>query len=167
MQNDLIDGLDWLIEAGYTDPNRVCIVGGSYGGYAALAASFKIPNRFRCAVSFAGVTDLDDLVERARSFRFGELSAARIQSGDARRANSPMDRVDDIALPLLIVHGVLDRSVTVDQSRRLVEALQAADKPHIYIEQPNGDHFLSVESDRLQFLEALDGFLGEHLAPDG
>ncbi|MEZ5561114.1 MAG: alpha/beta fold hydrolase [Pseudomonadales bacterium] len=164
MQDDLIDALDWMIGRGLADPQRACIVGGSYGGYAALVAAYKTPQRFRCAVSFAGVTDLDGLVDRLRNFRFGELSIARIQQGEARRANSPLANVDRMGVPLLIVHGDADRSVMVEQSRTLVQALEKAGKPHLYIEQADGDHFLSVQSHRVEFFEALLAFLQQHLA---
>jgi len=63
MQDDVIDGLDWMIAQGFTDPARVCFVGASYGGYVALTAAFQTPQRIRCAVSFAGVADLPKLIE--------------------------------------------------------------------------------------------------------
>ncbi len=163
MQDDVIDGLDWMIKEGISDPDRVCIVGGSYGGYVALVAAFKTPERFRCAVSFAGVTDLTELIKRMRSFRFGALSVARIQRGKSRKANSPLQQVEKIELPLLIVHGDVDRSVMIEQSRDLVAALEKAGKPYRYIEQPNGDHFLSLRSHRMGFFQAMDEFLHEHL----
>jgi dipeptidyl aminopeptidase/acylaminoacyl peptidase len=164
MQDDLLDGLDWLIEQGIADPERVCIAGGGYGGYAALVAAFKTPERFRCAVSFAGAADLDAVTRRWMTYQNGELAVARVQAGRARGESSPIRHVDRMALPLLIVHGDMDRSVVVDQSRSLVQALQAAGKPHRYVEQQNGDHFLSLQSQRTQFMEALDEFLRAHLS---
>ncbi len=166
MQNDLIDGVDWMVEQGLADPERVCIVGGSYGGYAALVAAFSTPERFRCAAAFAGVTNLDRLVERWRAFELGELAAAHVQTGAERAAASPLEQVERIELPLLIVHGDLDRSVMIEQSRDLVAALEAADKPVRYIEQPGGDHHLSLQSHRREFLSSLEAFLGEHLAAE-
>ncbi len=114
-------------------------------------------------MSFAGVTDLPELLKHQLNFRFGRLSTARIQSGETRTENSPLDHVDEIGVPLLIVHGDVDRSVMIEQSRTLVAALEEAGKPYRYIEQPNGDHFLSLQSHRVEFLEALDEFLSEHL----
>lgn len=163
MQDDLVDGLDWLVEQGITDPERVCFVGGSYGGYAALVAAYRIPERLRCAVSFAGITDLDEVTQRLRNFRLGELSIARIQEGEARRAASPIHQVERIGVPLLLVHGDVDRSVMIEQSRALADALEAAGKPFRYIEQTDGDHFLSLEAHRLEFLTALEEFLRTHL----
>lgn len=163
MQDDLIDGLDWMIAQGYADPQRVCIAGGSYGGYAALVAAFKTAERFKCAVSFAGVTDLDELALRWRNFRFGAIAAAKIQSGQLRKANSPFDQVEKIGVPLLIVHGDVDRSVMIEQSRSFVAALREVGKPVEYIEQVNGDHFFSLQSHRTEYLQALDSFLKKHL----
>lgn len=163
MQEDVVDGLDWLIARGIADPERVCFVGGSYGGYVSLVAAFKIPDRIRCAVSFAGVTDLAHLKAQFRLYDLGELSLARIQSGSAVNANSPMRQVEEIGVPLLIVHGDLDRNVMIEQSQKLVAELEKAGKPVVYIEQTGGDHHLSRQSHRTQFLEAVDEFLGSHL----
>jgi dipeptidyl aminopeptidase/acylaminoacyl peptidase len=162
MQDDLIDGLDWMVEQGYTDPTQVCIVGGSYGGYAALVAAHKTPERFKCAISFAGVTDLNELNRQWRNFGV-DASAVRLQSGDERSKNSPIMNVDKIDIPLLIVHGDVDRRVMIEQSREFVKALEKAGKPYTYVEQKNGNHHLSLESHRIEFFEAMDRFLSKHL----
>lgn len=164
MQDDVIDALDWMIAAEIADPERVCVVGGSYGGYVALVAAFKTPERIRCAVSFAGVSDLDELKTHWRYFELGELSVARIQPGRSARDNSPIRQVERIDVPLLIAHGDADRAVMIEQSRELVAALERAGKPYRYIEQPDGDHYLSNQSHRIQFFEAMDSFLATHLS---
>ena len=164
MQDDVIDGVDWLIAQGITDPARVCIVGGSYGGYVALVAAYKTPQKFRCAVDFAGVADLNAMVLNMYQYRFGDLARARVQRGNALSANSPIEHVADIGIPLLIVHGDQDRTVFIEQSVELDAALQAANKPHQFILQPGGDHLLSRASQRLQLFEAMDKFLHEHLS---
>jgi len=163
MQDDVMDALDWMIGSGITDPERVCMVGGSYGGYVALVAAYKTPERLRCAVSFAGVTDLVDLKQHIALFDLGELSLARIQTGKSVKENSPLHQVDRIGVPLLIVHGNVDRSVMIEQSRTFVQALEKAGKPHKYIEQMDGDHFLSNQSHRLEFFEEMDSFLARYL----
>ena len=166
MQDDLDDGLAWMIEQGYTDANRVCMVGGSYGGYAALVAAFKSADKYQCAVSFAGVADLDALVDRW-ALAFNLTSAAqRIQSGALRDRNSPIKQVKEIGIPLLIVHGDVDERVPVSHSRALVAALKKRNKAHTYIELANGDHHLSLRSHRETFLTALDQFLAEHIGPN-
>jgi len=166
MQDDVVDGLDWMIEEGIADPHRVCFVGGSYGGYVALTAAFKMPERIRCAVSFAGVTDLGHLKKHVSQYDLGELTLARIQDGAAVYQNSPMRQIEQIDVPLLIVHGDLDRSVMIEQSRNLVAGLEKAGKSYRYVEQSGGDHFLSRESQRVEFLRELDAFLAKYLQPD-
>lgn len=89
MQDDVIDGLDWMIEQGYTDPERVCLVGGSYGGYVAGVSAYKTPERFRCAVSFAGVANLDNLATRLYSSPYSRFAADRIQSGKQLSSSRP------------------------------------------------------------------------------
>ena len=163
MQDDVLDGLAWMVDRKIADPDRVCFVGGSYGGYVALVAAFKAPERLRCAVSFAGVSDLRDLKDHIRNFRLGELTLARIQEGRAMIENSPIHQVDRIGVPLLLVHGDRDRNVMIEQSRTFAGALKKAGKDYIYIEQPYGDHHLSIQRHRLQFFEAMDAFLAEHL----
>ena len=163
MQDDLDDGLAWLIDQGISDPSRVCMVGGSYGGYAALVAGFRSPEKYQCAVAFAPVTDLDDLVERWRLFRTGAVSVARIQTGDLRDQYSPLKRVDDFKIPLLLVHGDVDRRVMIEQSQKFAKALDKAGKDFRYIEQRNGNHHLSLQSHRREFFLAMDEFLNQHI----
>lgn len=163
MQDDLTDGLDWMIAQGYTDPDRVCIHGASYGGYAALVAAYKTPEKYKCAASFAGVTDLEGLRDRLYLGVFGLLITARLPTGEALTKNSPLANANQLALPLLIVHGDVDRSVMIEQSHKLVAELQTLGKKYTYIEQPNGDHHFSLQSHRLQYLTALDEFLAKHL----
>ncbi len=163
MQNDVIDGLDWMIKNNLANPDKVCIHGGSYGGYVALVAAYKTPEKFQCAISFAGVSDLEDLRSRWYNFQFGRLSTARLPRGEALLQNSPIENVDKMQLPLLLVHGDVDRSVMIEQSRNLVEKLVEAGVEHQYIEQANGDHFFSLQAHRLEYLQALDQFLTKHM----
>ncbi len=163
MQDDVIDGLDWMIDQGYTDPERVCLVGASYGGYVASVAAYKNADRFKCAVSFAGVANLDRLDQFWRSYYLGSRSADRLQTGKLRDVSSPIQNIDKISIPMLIVHGDVDRRVKVEQSREFVAALKKAGKDVTYIEQRNGNHHLSLEHHRVEFFEAMDEFLNKHL----
>jgi len=101
MQEDVEDGTRWLIEKGYADPSRVCIVGWSYGGYAALIGSIKNPELYSCAVSIAGVTDLNDMVDDLKKNRFGKFTARDFmlrgfEGGDNIKENSPVKRPDEL-----------------------------------------------------------------------
>ncbi|XOV83511.1 MAG: alpha/beta hydrolase family protein [bacterium] len=166
MQDDVMDGLNWMIKNNLADPDRVCIHGGSYGGYVALVAAYKTPEKFRCAISFAGVSDLAELRKHLFNFQLGRLTTARLPRGDALAKNSPIENVDKIRVPLLLVHGDVDRSVMIEQSRTFVERLVEAGVDHQYIEQANGDHFLSLQAHRLEYLQALEAFLEKHLHGD-
>ena len=163
MQEDVIDGLDWMIEQGIADPQKVCFHGGSYGGYSALVAAYKTPEKFKCAISFAGVTDLPDLRKNWMFFQFGDFVRARLPRGEKLLENSPLHNVDKIKLPLLIVHGDVDRSVMIEQGRNFAKALEEAGKDYQYIEQTNGDHYFSLQSHRLEYLQAMDEFLDKHI----
>ncbi len=165
MQEDLMDGLDWLVAEGIADPARVCVVGASYGGYTALVAAYKYTDKINCAVSLAGISDLEETVERLYNFDLAERNRERIQSGRELRANSPIRQVDSIDVPLLLLHGKRDTVVRVKQSRMFAAALERAGKPFRYVEQDNGDHFLSVTSQRKEFFVEMRDFLTEHLSP--
>ena len=163
MQSDLDDGLDWLIAQGITDPQRSCMMGGSYGGYAALVAAFKSVDRYKCAVAFAPVTDINELIREQRNFVLSKGSIDKLKDRDNQAEVSPIEQVENFSIPLLIVHGDVDRTVKIEQSRTLTEALKAAGADYQYIEQKNGDHYLSLESHRREFLVAVDGFLERHI----
>lgn len=163
MQDDLNDAVSALAKQGIADPKRVCMVGASYGGYAAFRAAERDPTLYRCAVSFAGVSDLNAM--RRYDSRFLYSGARRDwlkrQAPDLA-AVSPINNPAGFGTPLLVVHGVKDRVVPVRQSRTLVQRLKRAGKPVDYIEQPLADHHFSREQDRLEFLKALESFLAKH-----
>jgi len=164
MQDDVADAASWLIDKGIADPERICIVGGSYGGYAALMGAAKTPELFSCAVSFAGVTDLFALLQTSR--RYSNSDVTEIQIGDGRRnlrARSPVTLAEDIDIPVLLIHGDKDVRVRVTQSRRMAKALERAGKDFLYVEQSGGDHHLSTNEQRLEALKTMETFLAEHL----
>ncbi|RZI58535.1 MAG: S9 family peptidase [Rubrivivax sp.] len=170
MQDDLTDAVEWAVKRGVADPARVCIVGGSYGGYAALMGLVKTPSLYRCGVSFAGVTDLQDLIAYESRYAGGQAAAERQIGrywGDRAqlRATSPALQAERIQAPVLLVHGTDDRVVPVSQSVDMDKALRRAGKKVRYIEQDGGDHHLSRNSHRLAFFKALEVFLDENLKP--
>jgi len=163
MQEDLVDGIDWMVREGMADPDRVCVVGASYGGFTALVSAYKYPDRVRCAVSLAGISDLDRLVRRIQDFDLVNRNRDRIQSGDELRANSPYHHAAAFSIPILLVHGDRDTVVDVEHSREMAAQLKLVDKSFEYIEQPGGDHFLSGGAQRRAFYAAMGEFLGAHL----
>lgn len=169
MQDDVTDGTRWLVEQGFADPARICIVGGSYGGYAALMGAVKEPGLYRCAASVAGVSDLRALVMNFRQYWNGRVGTRFI--GEAFRdrqsldANSPVNRAADIRIPVYLAHGTVDRSVPPVQSRDMAKALKAAGRNFEYHEIEDADHFFLRGDQRVQLLETLDAFLRRNLGP--
>ena len=165
MQTDIEDGTRWLIQQGIADPQRICVVGASYGGYAALMEAARHSSLYQCALSFAGVFDLPYLLDSNMVYLNSEV--IRQQFGANKkilRENSPINLVDDIRIPVLLAHGDGDRVVSVQQSRRMYKAMQRAGKSAIYLELEGGNHYLSDESDRIELFRAMDSYLQRHLA---
>lgn len=165
MQDDITDATLHLIEEGITDKNKICIVGASYGGYAAMMATVKTPDLYSCAVSFAGVSDLDALHEHVSgSFQGSLFIDAQLGKRSSDLASrSPINFVDKINTPLLLLHGAQDRVVPVEQSREFAEELEDAGKTYKYVESEYGDHHLNLSEQRHQFFIELDLFLSEYL----
>jgi dipeptidyl aminopeptidase/acylaminoacyl peptidase len=164
VHNDITDGARWLTDEGYADARRICIVGQSFGGYAAMLGAARESSVYRCAASFAGVSDLVALAEFKERFEFADVWRSRIGSDRSVLAQmSPLSLVQLIATPLLLIHGPDDAVVPVSQSRRFAAALERADKDHVYLEPAECDHDMTAESCRRAVFEALGSFLKRHL----
>jgi dipeptidyl aminopeptidase/acylaminoacyl peptidase len=172
MQTDLSDGVRYLAKQGVIDPARVCIVGGSYGGYAALAGATLDPGVYRCAVSVAGVSDPARLVDwdATREGRQGvqtqrywvRYMGATSTMGDI----SPARHADAATAPILLIHGKDDTVVPYSQSEEMASALRAAGKPVEFVTLKGEDHWLSEGETRLQMLQATAAFLEKNNPPD-
>jgi acetyl esterase/lipase len=173
MQDDVSDAVAWAVKEGMTDARRTCIVGASYGGYAALAGATMTPDLYICAVSVAGVSDLPQMMREERADAGGRRSstvnywANHIGSDDraAMEAASPRRLAGDVRAPILLIHGKDDTVVKFNQSRTMANALRAANKPFKLVELAGEDHWLSRGSTRLQMLREIDAFLAENLGP--
>lgn len=164
MQDDVEDGTRWMINNGYADPDRICIVGASYGGYAALMGTVKTPDLYQCAISFAGVSDVAKLVEENQRYVNSEVIKKQIGSNYKElRAHSPRHNIEQIKTPLLLIHGEKDRVVRVSQTQSMAKALNKANKEFDYIELKDGSHYLSINQNRIATFKAMESFLAEHL----
>jgi dipeptidyl aminopeptidase/acylaminoacyl peptidase len=172
MQTDLSDGIHYLVAEGTVDPQRVCIVGASYGGYAALAgAAFDAAN-YRCAASVAGPSELRRMVRWSKQ-KSGERSqrywtrfmGAEDPDDPILQAVSPALHADKIAIPVLLVHGKDDTVVPLEQSRIMEKALKEAGNPAETLIMDGEDHWLSRGETRLQMLKTLVTFLETHNPP--
>ncbi len=172
MQNDVTDGVNAMIEQGIVDPRRVCIVGASYGGYAALAGAAFTPQLYACAVSINGVADLPGMLGEALK-RGGEESdtvaywSAHIGSAQDPLviAKSPARSAHTIQAPILLIHGGEDTVVPIMQSQLMANALKAAGKPYSFAKLDSEDHWLSRSETRVRVLQELEAFLGKFLSP--
>jgi len=165
MQDDVTDGTHWLVNQKLADPTRIAIVGSSYGGYAALMGAVKEPELYRCAVAIAPVTDLELLIERYNNFLFSDINVPRIGTDSAKLVkNSPVQNVERIRIPLLLVHGRKDYTVPVAQTEVMDKALRKAGKPAEVLYLEEADHYLSRGRDRLDTLKAVEKFLSSNLA---
>ncbi|QCZ95054.1 alpha/beta hydrolase family protein [Salinimonas iocasae] len=165
MQDDITDATNWMIEKGHADKEKICIVGGSYGGYAALMATVKTPDLFACAISVNGVSDLKYLERNARNFVNHEFVKNQIgDNSDDLEARSPLYHAEKITTPVLLVHGEEDRRVSVRHSRMMAEELEDHDHPAFkYVELEAGDHHLSIQRNRHRFFAEMDAFLNQYL----
>jgi TonB family protein len=173
MQDDLDDGVAWLAGQGVIDPKRVCILGGSYGGYAALWGAIRSPDRYRCAVSFAGVTDIRAMLK----WDSGSLFANRYfkqwrkkVEGEEKRdlaSLSPLQQQERLKIPVLIAHGESDSNVPVAQSKQLVAALKARGAVVQAAFYPGEGHGFSASEDLLDYLRRVAAFLDVHNPADG
>jgi dipeptidyl aminopeptidase/acylaminoacyl peptidase len=165
MQDDIEDGAQQLIADGITDANKICIVGASYGGYAALMGVVKTPDFYQCAISIAGVSSVFDLVRDNRNFFEGyNVVEEQIGKLDAELYKvSPVNRADEIKVPVLLVHGDSDIQVDVKHSRNMHEKLQQAGKNVTYLELANEDHYLANENNRIATFKAMNDFLDTNL----
>ncbi|ADK99657.1 alpha/beta hydrolase family protein [Brevundimonas subvibrioides] len=169
MQTDLSDGVRWLADQGIIDPARVCIVGASYGGYAAMAGLTLDAGVYRCGVSVNGVSDLRRMVNRearqdgrsnTQTIRYWNrfMGAARLNDR-ALDDLSPAHLAAEVDSPLLLIHGKDDTVVPIEQSRVMADALRRAGRPVEFVELPGEDHWLSRSATRQQMLAETVRFL--------
>lgn len=167
MQTDISDGLAELVRQGIVDPKRVCIVGASYGGYAALAGITLQQGIYRCAVSVAGVSDLSDMYwtdykESGGSKMLKRNLTESLGAPSTFSEVSPRKHARDATAPILLIHGKDDTVVPFKQSTAMLDALEDAHKTVELVVLREEDHWLSHEATRKQMLEATVSFVQRH-----
>jgi acetyl esterase/lipase len=171
MQDDVSDALKFAVDKGWVDPKRVCVMGGSYGGYATLMGLAKNPDEFRCGIAFAAVSDQrymfdfhwNDLSDEGKAYDLPELLGDR-KADEARfAATSPVEQAARIKAPLLLVHGGEDRRVPIQNAERMRDALQKAGRPVEWVLYPRGYHGFPLLEDRLDFHRRVELFLDKNL----
>jgi len=173
MQHDISDGLAALVASGWVDPARVCIVGWSYGGYAALAGATLTPELYKCAVSVAGVSDLPEMLswERRAGIKAPSYIYWRSRIGDPAtdpeqiKAVSPAQQAANVRAPVLLIHGSQDTTVPIEQSTIMERALKQAGKQVKLVRITGDDHSLVTSENRRAALIEIGAFLAQHLGP--
>jgi dienelactone hydrolase len=172
VQNDITDGVQKLIADGIADPKRICIVGASYGGYAALAGATFNPNQYACAISYAGIADLQLFIDRdvnsgGEETESSSLWEARIGAGKSETGKldsmSPYAHADQVKIPILLIHSSKDVTVPIEQSEIENKALLSAGKNVQFITLDGDDHYLSLGATRIQLLKEVEKFLAAHI----
>jgi dipeptidyl aminopeptidase/acylaminoacyl peptidase len=175
MQTDLSDGVAYLADRGMIDPSRVCIFGMSYGGYAALAGVTLQDNIYRCAVSVAGVSDVQDMLEEDRRLYGSNSTTMRWQfryiglentNDPSLQEISPLRAAAHGNAPVLLIHGRDDSIVPYRHSTRMERALRDAGRPVELVQLREEDHGLSREPTRIQALTSAVAFIERHNPPN-
>ena len=160
---DVTDSGRWLVAQGIADPKKLAIFGWSYGGYAALQAGVTAPDLFKAIVAVAPVTDLAQLKLEAVGYSNRRLLEEEIGSGPHLKEGSPAQNAGLISAPVLIVHGLNDVNVNINQSRLMVDRLKDAGRPPEYMEVPELDHYMEDSAIRRAMLSRSSAFLAKAL----
>ena len=169
MQDDITDGVQWLIDKGIADAKRVAIYGGSYGGYAVLAGLTFTPHLYACGIDYVGVSNLFTFMQTIPPYWRPMLEMMHEQVGDPDKdkeqlaATSPALHADNICVPLFIAQGANDPRVNKAESDQMVEALRARGVKVEYMVKDNEGHGFHNQENRFDFYRAMERFLNEHL----
>ncbi len=169
MHDDLVDAVEWAVERGVADPERVAIYGGSYGGYAALVGATFTPDLFRCAVDIVGPSSLITLIESIPPYwkplvaTFHERVGNPETEADFLKSRSPLFFVDRIKIPMLVAQGANDPRVKQAEAEQIVAAMREKGIDHEYLLFEDEGHGFARPENRLAFYAAAERFLAKHL----
>lgn len=171
MHDDLVDAVDWAVSKGIADPKRVAIMGGSYGGYAALVGMTFTPDKFACGVDLVGPSNLVTLLETVPPYWQPMIELFTKRVGDHRtqegreflESRSPLTYADRIRHPLLIGQGANDPRVKQAESDQIVQAMQAKGIPVTYLLYPDEGHGFARPENWLSFNAVAEAFLAQCL----
>ena len=169
MQDDITDGVQWLIKQGIADPKKVAIYGASYGGYATLAGVCFTPDLYACAVDYVGVSNLFTFMKSIPPYWKPFLDMQHEMVGDPVKdslqfqSTSPVFHVDAIKAPLLVAQGANDPRVNINESNQIVDALKKRGIDVVYMVKENEGHGFYNEENRFDFYQAMEQFLAKHM----
>jgi dipeptidyl aminopeptidase/acylaminoacyl peptidase len=169
MQDDITDGVKWLIDEGIADPNRIAIYGASYGGYATLAGLAFTPDLYACGVDYVGVSNIFTLLETLPPYwelgrqMMYEMIGNPETERDLLEAASPIFHVDSIRVPLFVAQGANDPRVKQSESDQIVEALKARGVEVPYMLKEDEGHGFYNEENQFDFYREMEKFLNKHI----
>jgi dipeptidyl aminopeptidase/acylaminoacyl peptidase len=169
MHDDLIDGVNWIVEKGYADKDNIAIYGGSYGGYASLVGATFTPDVFKCAVAIVGPSNLKSFIETIPPYWTPMIAMFHNRVGNPETeedflwSRSPLSKVDNIAIPMLIAHGANDPRVKLAETEQIVAAMKEKGIPHGLMVFEDEGHGFAKPENRLKFYAATEKFLADHL----
>jgi dipeptidyl aminopeptidase/acylaminoacyl peptidase len=169
MHDDLVDAVNHVVERGWADPARVAIYGGSYGGYAALVGATFTPDLFRCAVDLVGPSNLKTLIESIPPYWKPMVALFNTRVGNPETevdflwSRSPLSKVDQIRIPVLIAQGANDPRVKQAESEQIVAAMRDKGIAYEYLLFPDEGHGFAKPANRLRFYAVAERFLAAHL----
>ncbi len=164
IQDDITDGVNYLISKGIADPKRICIVGSSFGGYAAAMGLVKTPRLFQCGISINGVLDQKKYKSSIHRLLFANINQVMLNDYNDLEKTSPCHMAENIRAPLLLISAEKDTVVPVSHSRSMYKKLKKLNKAVEYIELLDGEHWRTNESHELIKFEAIEKFLKKHIS---
>jgi dipeptidyl aminopeptidase/acylaminoacyl peptidase len=174
MQDDITDGVEWLIRQGYVDKDRICLYGGSYGGYATLWGLIKSPELYKCGVAFVAVTDISLLFDIAwsdmarSSYGFLDYGARDLigdpdKDAEKFRSVSPLVNAEKLKAPVLLAYGAADIRVPLKHGQEFRAALDKYGKTYEWVVYSNEGHGFNKDENRFDFYRQVDAFLKKYL----
>lgn len=174
MQDDLADGARWAIEQGIADPQRICIAGGGYGGYATLMGLIRDPGLYKCGINFFGVTDiklmytghwsaLSSLTENYKQYGMPALIGDPVKDADQLAATSPLVHAARVTRPLLMAYGGVDRRVPIYHGKKFLDAVKQTNKDVEWVVYDDEGHGWSLTSTRVDFWGRVEKFLNRNI----
>jgi dipeptidyl aminopeptidase/acylaminoacyl peptidase len=174
MQDDIADATKWAIAKGYADPQRICIAGASYGGYATLMGLVNDPALYRCGIDWIGVTDIkllftghwmyrDDANETWLRYGMPELIGDPQKDAERFQATSPVEQAHRITQPLLMAYGGADLRVPLVHGIRLRDAVQKNNRQVEWVEYEKEGHGWRLPENRIDFWTRVEKFLDKHI----
>ncbi|MCH8619141.1 S9 family peptidase [Undibacterium sp. TS12] len=173
MQDDVADAAKWAVAQGYADPQRICIAGASYGGYATLMGLIRNPDIFRCGIEWAGATDINllydihwsDFSDEWKWYGMPVLIGDQVKDAAQLKATSPLENAARLTRPLLMAHGSKDVRVPIDHGKKFYKAVQDKNKDVEWVEYAEEGHGFHLLKNNIDFWTRIEKFLDKNIGP--